>query len=566
MKHCKIKIEKDVPAKMRDGVTLYADVYRPDEDGEFPVLLTRLPYSKIFGLHFLRPDVLAENGYIVVVQDVRGRYASEGEFIPYINEANDGYDTVEWAAKLPQANGKVGMFGLSYYGYTQLLAAMAEPPSLKVIVPTMSQNNMTDVFNDHDGTLELGAWASWSIESILPDLITRHITDPKEREAAFEQLANDIDNLEEWYKYKPINAWPPIKNTGAMPYFTEILDYPLDHPHWKNTSVKDNYDKVKTPGLHIGGWYDCFLDKTIANFLGGHRQGLGDKLVIGPWTHGNFISMIGDRDFGTAANAWGEANMHTRHIEWFNHWLKGERLPHTAPIQIFTMGINKWQGAKNWPLENTNFTPLYFHSNGNANTRNGDGTADFKRPKATEPTDNFAYDPENPVPSHGGGALHKAIQADGPRDQCELELREDILCYTSEPLTENIEVTGPVEVVLWAKTDAINTDFTAKLIDVLPDGTAFNLTEGIIRASKQHGDQVQKNMHKYTINLWSTSNVFLKGHAIRVEISSSNFPRFDANPNTGASFIDTTESVIANQTILHDEAHPSHILLPIIHD
>lgn len=256
--------------------------------------------------------------------------------------------------------------------------------------------------------------------------------------------------------------------------------------------------------------------------------------------------------------------MHARHLEWFNHWLKEEPLPHTAPIQIFTMGINKWQSAKNWPLEDTNFTPLYFHSDGKANTRNGDGFADFKRPKMAEPSDVFAYDPENPVVSHGGGTLHKAIQADGPRDQRDLELREDILCYTTAPLTEELEVTGPVEAVLWAKTDAVNTDFTAKLIDVLPDGTAYNLTEGIIRASKQHGAKVQNGLHKYTINLWSTSNVFLKGHAIRVEISSSNFPRFDANPNTGASFIDTTESVIANQMIFHDAEHPSHILLPII--
>lgn len=340
-----------------------------------------------------------------------------------------------------------------------------------------------------------------------------------------------------------------------MPYFSELLNYEPTHNHWQKIDAKSNYDKINVPGLHVAGWYDCFLDKTIANFQNGHHRGLGDKLIIGPWTHANFAQVIGDRDFGMAATKWGEANMHARHIEWFNHWLKKAPLPASSPVNYFVMGLNDWKTAENWPPQNANMTPLYF--------KNEKVSAEFT-PPTTSSEAKFSYDPENPVPSNGGGTLHKALHADGPRDQQQIELREDVLCYSTEALKEAIEVTGSIQVKLWAKSDAPNTDFTAKLVDVFPDGTAFNLADGIIRAAKQHGDNVQNNINEYTIDLWATSNLFQKGHQIRVEISSSNFPRFDPNPNTGDNFINSTESQIANQTIYHSPEFPSHILLPIV--
>ncbi|WP_099221805.1 CocE/NonD family hydrolase [Listeria costaricensis] len=557
-------IERNVMAEMRDGVRLAADIYRPNDDGRYPVLLTRLPYSKKYGLHFLRPDVLAERGYVVIVQDVRGRFESEGEFVPYVAEVEDGYDTIEWAAGLPYSDGQVGMFGLSYYGYTQMLAAISGSEKLKVVAPVMAQNSMTDVFNDHDGALELGMWTTWNLESILPDMLLRRYRDTDQLETRMADLLQDLDGIEESYSRKPYGQYRPITRTGAMDYYDRLLGLHAEDEHWQKIDVKSVYQKVRVPGLHIAGWYDCFLDKTIANFQNGHERGLGDRLIIGPWTHANFVSYIGDRNFGVAASRFGEASMHELHLDWFDHWLKGAPEKIIPPIQYFVMGTNQWKTAKNWPLENTHFTPLYFHSNGQANTKNGDGTASFHQPDEKSPVDQFIYDPENPVPSYGGGTLHKGLHADGPQDQQQLEERADVLCYTTAPLKKELEVTGPIQVELYARTDAPNTDFTAKLVDVAPDGTAYNLTDGIIRAAKQQKAPLDNKVYKYTIDLWATSNVFLKGHQIRVEISSSNFPRFDPNPNTGGSFIDTTASRTARQQIYHDLAHPSHIILPII--
>ncbi len=559
-----ILIERNVLAEMRDGIRLAADIYRPNDEGRYPVLLTRLPYSKKYGLHFLRPDILAEHGYVVIVQDVRGRFESEGEFVPYIAEVEDGYDTIKWAAELPYTDGQVGMFGLSYYGYTQMLAAVSGSKQLKVIAPVMAQNSMTDVFNDHDGALELGMWATWNLESILPDMLVRKYGNTDQLETRMADLLQDLDGIEESYSRKPYGEYQPIIRTGAMDYYERLLELQVGDEHWQKIDVKSVYQKVNVPGLHIAGWYDCFLDKTIANFQNGHERGLGDRLIIGPWTHANFVSYIGDRNFGVAASQFGEASMHSLHLDWFDHWLKGAPEKITSPIQYFTMGINQWKTAKNWPLENTYFTPLYFHSNGQANTKNGDGVASFQQPNEKSPVDQFIYDPEDPVPSHGGGTLHKGLHADGPQDQQQLEEREDILCYTTEPLKKELEVTGPIQVELYAQTDAANTDFTAKLVDIAPDGTAYNLADGIIRAAKQQQTPLKNKVYKYTIDLWATSNMFLKGHRIRVEISSSNYPRFDPNPNTGGSFINTTVSQKAHQQIYHDMAHPSHIILPII--
>ncbi|HLR54856.1 MAG TPA: CocE/NonD family hydrolase [Pseudogracilibacillus sp.] len=572
-----IIIEKNVPATMRDGTILYADVYRPAEEGKHPVLLSRIPYGKhdpFYSHRYLDTNRLVENGYVVIIQDVRGRFASEGEFSMFQNEAKDGYDTVEWAAALTYSNGKVGMFGLSYYGYTQLLAATEKPPHLEAIFPAQTLNDSRNGSLYQDGALSLGLFHTLMIESFMPDLMKRTYKDPAKYVEMMQKWAYEVDNIKEWYQQKPINASPYLEKFGIEGDFLEMISHELDdEAYWKLTSILDKYSDIQVPAFHVAGWYDCFLNATTENFMNLQKEtNQMQKLMIGPWAHGDFGSVIGDRSFGMAASEHMidlQEDLTGLHLRWFDYWLKGERtkIMEEAPVKVFVMGINEWREENEWPLARTEYIPFYFHGNGKANTRTGDGSLSCKKP-LNEPADQFIYNPENPVPTKGGGVLFDDIAVEGPRDQQAIEDREDVLVYTSETFTEPMEVTGPVSVKLWAKTDAKDTDFTAKLIDVSPDGTAYNLTDGIIRARYRNGYQPAADLNQeiieYDINLAATSNVFLPGHRIRVEISSSSFPRFDLNPNTGDSLFDTTEMKPAQQTVYHEEDYSSYIVLPVI--
>ncbi|ASK61897.1 hypothetical protein CFK37_06850 [Virgibacillus phasianinus] len=576
-----IIVDKNVACTMRDGTVLYADIYRPNEDGEFPVLLTRLPYSKdlpYYSHRYLDTNRLVENGYIVIIQDVRGRFQSEGEFIPFMDEANDGYDTVEWAASLPYSSGKVGMFGLSYYGFTQLLAASKRPPSLEAIFPAQTLSDQRHGNFYYHGAFGLGGSETWVLESIAPDLIKRKHKDPDLYHKKMKQLATSCDYIEEWYRHKPIKEYLPLKELDVADYFFNQLEREIDDESWLETSVADKYDQMNVPAYHLGGWYDSLLGSTIENYIGMAAKADGDtarknqKFIIGPWAHGDFGSVIGDRKFGShASEDWidHKEDLTTLHIRWFDYWLKGKnpQILEEAPVKIFVMGVNQWRNEKEWPLARTSYVPYYLHSRGNANTRAGDGEISTKKP-GTEPEDNFVYNPENPVPSNGGGTLYDGINTTGPHDQRELEDREDVLVYSTGQLQEQVEVTGPIKVKLWASTNAKDTDFAAKLVDVMPDGTAFNLTDGIVRARYRNGYVPEADLNgevtQYEIDLWATSNVFLPGHQIRVEISSSNFPRFDTNLNTGKTMMNSTKTKKANQTIYHNEKYPSHIILPVI--
>lgn len=572
-----IIVDKNVAATMRDGTVLYADVYRPESEGEHPVLLSRIPYGKhdpFYSHRYLDTHRLVENGYIVIMQDVRGRFASEGEFTMFQHEAKDGYDTVEWAAALPYSNGKVGMFGLSYYGYTQLLAATENPPHLEAIFPAQTLNDSRKGSLYQDGALSLGLFQTLILESFMPDLIKRTYKDPKQYAEMMQKWAYEVDHINDWYQTTPVNETPFLEKFGIEGDFLEMLSHELaDEAYWQQTSILEKYSNIQVPAFHLAGWYDCFLNATIENFTNlqkatKHMQ----KLVIGPWAHGDFSSVIGDRSFGIAASEHFidlQEDLTALHLRWFDYWLKGEatHIAEDAPVKVFTMGVNKWRNEYEWPLLRTHYTPFYFHGDGGANTRSGDGNLHTEKPLEETP-DQFMYDPKNPVPTKGGGVLFDAVAVEGPRDQRNIEEREDVLVYTSEAFAESMEVTGPVSVKLWAQTDAKDTDFTAKLIDVFPDGTAYNLTDGVIRARYRNGYQPAADLNQeiieYDINVGATSNVFLPGHRIRVEISSSSFPRFDTNPNTGESLFNTTETQLANQTIYHDEERPSHIVLPVI--
>ncbi|HEY9576764.1 MAG TPA: CocE/NonD family hydrolase, partial [Pseudobacillus sp.] len=364
---------------------------------------------------------------------------------------------------------------------------------------------------------------------------------------------------------------------GTAEYFFEQLAHPLeDEDYWQESSIVHEYEALQLPAFHLGGWYDCFIGPTIENYT--EMKKTNDetvncqKLIIGPWGHGLFSAMQGERFFGVHASGdWIdlEEDITDLHIRWFNHWLKGidTGLTTEPPIKIFVMGINEWRNETEWPLERTEYTKFYLHSNGQANTKNGDGYLSTMKP-FDEQSDTFTYDPENPVPTKGGSTLFSGPLTMGPFDQSDIEEREDVLVYTSAPLSRAVEVTGPVKVKLWASTDAKDTDFTAKLVDIAPSGKAFILTEGIVNTRYRNGYQPEKELSgeivEYEIDLWATSNVFLPGHRIALEVSSSSFPQYAPNRNTGKTTIESKQAVEALQTIYHNEQYPSHIILPII--
>lgn len=570
-----ILLDKNVACKLRDGTILFADIYRPNDDKKYPVLLTRLPYNKnnpFYSHRYLDTNRLVENGYIVVIQDVRGRFSSEGDFYPFKNEGKDGYDSVEWAAQLPCSDGNVGMFGLSYYGFTQLLAAAENPPHLKAIFPAQALSDLRDGGLFRNGVYELGLNITWALESIAPDLLRRKFTDPELYGQKMRELSDYINNIEDWYKYYPLKEWPPLKELEISEYFYEMANWELEDDKWAEISLlEDKLKKIKVPAYHLAGWFDCFLGSALANFLKLKEYSAQPQmLMVGPWAHGQFGYSIGQLRFGLhASEDWlnYREDLTELHIRWFDQWLKGKDtgILSEKPVKVFVMGENKWRNEESWPLPQTTYIPYYFHSDGNANTRSGNGQLSTVIPKG-EPADQFVFDPSNPIPTAGGGTLlHTGFEA-GPVDQSKVEERKDVLVYSTAVLEDALEIAGPVKVVLYAKSDTVDTDFTAKLIDVFPDGTPYNLTDGIVRASyyNENKKDIRNKIVKYEIDLCATSNVFLPNHQIRVEISSSNFPRFAVNLNNGETVLTSKEYKQANQTIYHDELHPSHILLPII--
>jgi putative CocE/NonD family hydrolase len=568
-----IKAEFDVPAAMRDGTLLRANIFRPAGEGPYPVALARTPYGKDYAsvTPILDAVRLARAGYIVVIQDVRGRLASAGEWKPLEHEDEDGYDTVEWAARLPGSNGNVGMFGLSYLGFTQWMAAVQQPPHLKAIVPTVTWADMRDGVTWRGGALELGASANWYLSALAFDIVLKRYRDapPAEKMQAVGVLVNEINRLRtEGYYSLPLREFEPLGRVGLLSELSETLDHPNSRERYAPLSVAESYAKVQVPSYNIGGWYDIFSQGTLRNFgalraEGSTPEARQAKLLIGPWSHVNYGSTIGDVDFGFAANmAFINVQFDLTALtqRWFDYWLKGidNGVTQEPPIKLFVMGDNLWRDEHEWPLARARSTPFYLHSG---------GVLSPQRP-GDEPPDQYTYDPADPTPTLGGAHLMHPLFGIGAKDQRPVEGRGDVLSYTSEPLTEDTEVTGPLVVKLWAVSDAPDTDFVARLVDVHPDGLAQPLADGIIRARYRNGDTPDPiepgRPYEYTIDLWSTANVFKVGHRIRVDIASASFPRWDRNPNTGAPIGADAKLRPARQTILHDTAHPSQIVLPFV--
>jgi uncharacterized protein len=561
-----VLIEREVTAKMRDGVVLRADVYRPKADGQFPVLLQRTPYNKDGGVNFGVKG--AAQGFVVILQDVRGRYSSDGEWYTFKHESDDGYDSVEWAAALPYSNGKVGMFGGSYVGATQMLAAIAHPPHLAGICPVVTASNY------HDGwTYQGGAFEQWFDESWTSGLA----------EDTFNRLVVRNANALPGIWKLPLVTYPlfdlPEYTAGSTstaslaPYFLDWLAHPNYDDYWKHLSIEEHFGDIQVPALTVAAWYDIFQGGSLRNYAGIKAHG-GDgargqqRLLVTIGGHAGSGRKIGDVDFGAAAAEFDESDVI---LHWYEFLFQGiqNEFAKQKPVRIFVMGKNEWREEEDWPLARAQSTKYFLHSSGNANSLRGTGTLSVTAPRA-ESADHYLYDPSNPVPTVGGPlCCDSAHLAPGPRDQRAVENRDDVLIYSTPAFTQDTEVTGPVSLELFARSSAVDTDFTAKLVDVGPDGFAQNLAEGILRA--RYRDSQEKptlmnpgQVYKFTIDLWSTSNVFLKGHNLRLEVSSSNFPRFDRNLNTGEIASSGRNYVSATNTIFHDAEHPSVLTVPVV--
>jgi putative CocE/NonD family hydrolase len=563
---------------MRDGTILRADVYRLDDGQRHPVLLSRTPYNKSLPLLSylpLDPIRAAAAGYAVVIQDSRGRFTSEGAFCPFLNEAADGYDTVEWAATQSWSNGNVGMYGISYFGATQWLAATAAPPHLKAIFPSLTASDYHEGWTYQGGAFALGFNMSWTMAVLAPETLMRLAKTEPRATNELTQLLGGVDKMHDWFRFLPQHEFPLFRN-GA-PYYYDWLAHPGEDDYWTQWKIENFYSQMTVPAYNLGGWHDIFLGGTIRNFLGMREQGKtreareGQKLIIGPWAHTvPYSNVVGEVDFGLAA-AGAALDLDGMHLRWFDHWLKGINtgLMEEPPVRLFVMGTNVWRTENEWPLARTRYTNYYFHSEGKANSVHGGGTLSLEKP-GTEKSDVYLYDPRNPAPTRGGGLCCWAGSVpNGAYDQRPVEERPDVLVFSTSVLESDVEVTGPITVTLFAASSASDTDFTAKLVDVHPNGFARNLTDGIIRARYRESTRTAKliepgRVYEYTIDLWATSNVFRAGHRIRLEISSANFPRFDANPNTGRTIATEGEGQPALQTVFHDSERPSHVRLPII--
>lgn len=571
----RVAFERNVPVPMRDGTILQADVYRPEAPGPFPALLQRTPYNKAYLPVILNLDPLraAGEGYVVVVQDLRGRYASDGAFYPFRDEADDGYDSVEWIAEQPWCSGKVGMLGASYPGANQLHAAQAQPPHLAAIAPWITGSDYHEGWTYQGGAFCLGFNLNWTLTRLAPDLLNHlNVPNPAEWRGS---LNDAVDRLAATYRRLPLTHQPELE--GCAPFYRDWLAHPDDDAYWRRFRIADRYEHVGVPAFHLGAWYDIFLGGTLRNYRGLRERGGNDrtrrhqKLVVGPWTHSTDLSNLsGDVDFGQRANRLA-FDLDGVLLRWFDRWLKeSETTPDDEPpVRLFVMGENVWRDEPEWPLARAVPTSFYLHSRGGANAVQGDGVLSREAPGA-EPADAYTADPHHPVPTRGGGlCCYPPALPPGAFDQRPIENRSDVLVYTSAPLAGDLEVTGPIVAVIYASTTAPDADLTAKLVDVSPCGYARNLVDGIVRAryreDRRSSHLLQPGrVYEYEIDLAATSNLFRAGHRLRLEVASSNFPRFDRNPQTGAPAAEATELASAIQTVYHDRAYPSRVILPIV--
>jgi uncharacterized protein len=565
-----IAVEHNTPIPMRDGTILRADVFRPAATGRYPVILIRNVYGEALVRGQIPMLTGPLGGFVVVVQDTRGSGNSDGISRPFEDEMTDGLDTIAWCAGQPWSAGSVGMMGGSYLGATQMLAARAAPSALKAITPSITSSEYYDGWAYQGGAFQLGFMLQWSIGFAMRNLGRLAATGQDVSELRAE-LMGVASNTNDAFRRLPLRDTPGLAQ--LLPAWLDWLDHPTRDAWWEALSIRNQYGNFRTPALHVGGWFDIFLKGTLENFVGLHAVAATDearrhqRLIVGPWAHGTTDRAVGQIDFGLSASQLA-FQLEAKRLDFLGRFLKLDQPePSGAPISIFVMGDNVWRDEAGWPLARAQATRYFLHAG---------GTLSPAPPAADAEPSTFMYDPRDPVPTVGGPTLLPgawvALNA-GPRDQREVEARADVLCFTSASLATDVEVTGPLSVILHAASTAVDTDWTCKLVDVWPDGRALSVIDGILRARARNGLDLEKTelmepgrVYRFEIDLVATSMVFKTGHRICVEVSSSNFPRFDRNPNNGQLSADATESTLtpARQTIFHDADRPSWITLPIV--
>lgn len=531
---------------MRDGVRLSANVFRPSAPARVPTILYRTPYGKGAGIT-ANFQAFVDHGYAVVVQDVRGRYDSEGAFRPLDQEGPDGYDTIEWIAHRPWSDGRVGMTGGSYLGIVQWKAALAGSPHLRAIFPWVSGcDDYVDRFYSTGGALKLGNRLLWMSQNL--------------------RVPGFVPDFRKFVYHLPLRTADVAATGQRSEMYQAALRHPAYDSFWKRISTRAQISKIRIPVFSVGGWYDNFVESDLEAFTALQKTSGVHRILIGPWPH-DIRQGFSGVDYGPDSIV----ALRGLQLQWFDQWLKGRdtAVASRAPVRMFIMGVNRWREEREWPPARVRYTAMYLESRGLANALKGDGVLGT-RPARRGAPDRYTYDPRDPVPTRGGPVCcNPKTFLWGPSDQRAVEQRPDVLVYSSKPLRRNLEVAGPVRAVLYVSTSARDTDFTVKLVDVFPDGHARNLTDGILRLRYRGGlgraaPATPGEMYRITVNAGPTANVFLKGHRIRVEISSSNFPRFDRNPNTGGPIADETRLLKAIQTVYHDVNRPSHVLLPVV--
>ena len=559
-----IHAEQNVAITMRDGVTLRANLFRPAESGPVPALVLRIPYNKDAAQTYVyaHPAWYARHGYAVLVQDSRGRYASEGEFYPLRQDGEDGFDTIEWCAAQPWCDGKVGTYGFSIPGINQLLAAHLRPPALRTAIPAFYPSGMHDGFLYVGGALSLATLAQWAVVIAGDAAIRKGDLDTLPELVAADQLSGN------WHPGTPLKETPFFTTPGSLPFIADYLAHPAQDDFWQEWDLPSRLGEIDIPCLHVSGWYDSFIAKTIESYESLSAAARAEhRLLVGPWYHIPWTQQVGAVDYGWEARNF----VDDYQIAWFDAQLKGDRskLDALPMVRIFVTGANEWRDYDAWPLAGTATENWYLHSAGRANSLSGDGALSRQAP-GEEGADFFIYSPEAPVESLGGHSCCLPDRAPmGPADQRPVEYRNDVLVYTSAPLEAPLFIAGGVNAVLHAASSALDTDFTVKLCDVAPDGTAINITEGIIRARYRESLEREvmlepHRIYEFAIGAGVACHRFEAGHRVRVEVSSSNFPHFDRNPNNGKPFGEDDVLVTASQTVFHDSARPSHIQLPVV--
>ncbi len=563
-----IRVMYNIPVRTRDGVTLYADVYRPDNDIPYPAIVNRTPYLKdgvspLAG--YMHAHLLAGRGYNVVIQDVRGTGHSEGICDPAGHQDEDGYDTVEAIAKMPWCDGNVAMFGESYHGFSQLACARVNPPHLKAICPFMT--SWTKFPAIYDFGIFSPVLYGWIMGRALDRL--KYFPDQYSPEAIAEMNSFDMAEQVAWLPMKDMPAGN-VEGVPELQFHRELLENIDDKAYLRSIGRVEGFEETTVPTLNLTGWNDFLRDKTIYNYTQFVRRGgseacrKGSKLIVGPWVHGDRLDgWVEGVNYGPQGSG-DDYGVPERLAQWFDHWCKGKETDFTsgAPISLFVMGPNIWRDEYEWPLARTVFTDFYLHSKGHANTLNGDGYLS-EEPADGEIPDAYDYDPMNPCPSGTDEPLKMIMQ-----NQALLQTREDVLVYTTPPFEKETELTGPLKAVLYASTSARDTDFCARVSVVRKDGTAYKLGALLVRGRYRNGETAEEmvpgEIYKFEIEAGNTCIVLKPGEAIRLDVTSSLFPDADRNLNTFGKVGYESEGIVAHQKIWHDAQHPSRLILPVI--